>query len=120
MEWMLLSLFPLVKLTCWTVSPADTTIEAPYAVEWRKSVTIPAGETRSILGVLGVDFSSNSLLAQENAFLMLSYASYFYQFQTPSGNRMLAHLSSSQLLNIANWDFLAAGVGGDPHGWVPI
>jgi len=86
---------------------------------WYYLMHVPPGETLGFLAVLGGEdyFAQN---ANYNAYLkavnVLSSGSTLYNYVTPSGNRLLSHLTDSQLIDTVNWNFHNAGIGGDPHG----
>jgi len=89
------------------------------ATKWSKSLTIAPGEKQAFLEAFGVVNSNLPLALQytlDEATNILTSATTFYNYITPSGHRLLGHLFADQLLAVTNWNFINAGVGGDPHG----
>lgn len=88
-------------------------------INWRTQVTVPPKETTAILSSLGVVnyfLPSAKTVAATKAAAILGTTTGFYNYVTPSGHRLLAHLNNQQLSKVQNWNFLNGGIGGDPHG----
>jgi len=80
-------------------------------------VTLNSGENFSVLRA----FVQTDQIPYEFFVLkvdnVVGSANNFYTYVNPlTGDRLLDFLTAGELLSVVNWDFLGAGVGGDPHG----
>jgi hypothetical protein len=80
-------------------------------------VTLNPGEYFSILRAFALSEYTPLAVFAPKVDAVVGSANNFYSYVSPlTGDRLLDFLSASELLSVVNWDFLGAGVGGDPHG----